>query len=248
MDVHCDTTSATLGYFFRQISPPPHPPGIPSPWFGQNLMQGRVACWASRTLATKPPFSLNKIGLSWAQTCFSSAQNKSSKGDQVWRRLLVMSLQQTSKHLASIKVCDGIQAVRQPRAQATRHTCTRCSACNYRLWDDLGKRGVRLLKLQQGYCKLSIIQSSNVQFISICRTAEWLNRWSTAAYIFLQDDNKTYFSHQSARCSRLHCKCRIFQKYARVKFPESKMTSPYCYCALSSYAKLAAPRWISTKS
>lgn len=31
-----------------------------------------------------------------------------------------MSLQKTRKHLASIKVCDGIQGCTQPRVQATR--------------------------------------------------------------------------------------------------------------------------------
>lgn len=31
-----------------------------------------------------------------------------------------MSLQKTRKHLASIKVCDGIQGCTQPRVRATR--------------------------------------------------------------------------------------------------------------------------------
>lgn len=79
------------------------------------------------------------------------------------------SLQQMRKHLASIRVCDGlrIQGCTAAAAASAGHTTDvhrlhRCAACNYGLWDGLGKRGVCHLQLKQGDSKLSIIHSLNV--------------------------------------------------------------------------------------
>lgn len=79
----------------------------------------------------------------------------------------MMSLQQMRKHLASIRVCDGLHIQGCTAAASAGHTTDvhtlhRCTACNYGLWDGLGKRGVCHLQLKRGYCKLSIIQSLNV--------------------------------------------------------------------------------------
>lgn len=154
------------------------------------------------------------------QTHLSSSCNKSSKGEKVRARLLMMSLQQMRKHLDPLKSARGYRAVRQTRAQATRHTCTCCPACNYCLWDGLGKRGVGHLQLKQGYCKLSIIQ--RVQMFNLSRSVTPPNDSIFETQLrtrFYKMTTKTYFSHQSVHCSRLHSKCRIFQLYAGVIFP-----------------------------
>lgn len=65
----------------------------------------------------------------------SERRARQRKSELLWVRLLIISLKQTGRHLASITARDGMQGSSAAAVDATRCTDTCYAACNYCIWD-----------------------------------------------------------------------------------------------------------------
>lgn len=65
----------------------------------------------------------------------SERRARQRKSELLWVRLLIISLKQTGRHLASITARDGMQGSSAAAVEATRCTDTCYAACNYCIWD-----------------------------------------------------------------------------------------------------------------